>query len=162
MSAAQPLSILLIRDGAESLHPLHSHNHLPPARMDFFFLLLPLNNSFSSPVKDAAPLPQKSIVVRAPLCPASFRAHCLEEESFPWIHEPLEALILLPGLCAADIPVSSGNVISLARRLAGLQLLRRPGWEGNVEMFAIIGDNESPVLVAQWDLLGRAEKDSRF
>lgn len=86
----------------------------------FFFLPLPLNNSFSNPAKDAAPLRQKSIAIRASLCPASLRARCLEEESFPWIHQPLEALIFLPALCAADIQVSSGNVISLARRLAGL------------------------------------------
>lgn len=84
-----------------------------------FFLPLPLNNSFSKPGKDAAPLPQKSIAIRVSLCPASLRARCLEEESFPRTHQPLEALIFLPGLCAADIQVSSGNVISLARRLAG-------------------------------------------
>lgn len=87
----------------------------------FFSYPLPLNNSFPIPAKDAAPLPQKSISIRASLCPASFRARCLDEESFPWIQQPLGALISLPGSCAADTPASSGNVISLARRLAAGQ-----------------------------------------
>lgn len=49
---------------------------------------------------------------------------------------------------------------SLARRLAGLQLVRRPGWEGNLGMFAVIVTMN--VLGAEWDLLGLAEKDFEF
>lgn len=138
MSAAQPLSIPLIRGGASSLLPLHSHNHL------FFF-------SFTF---------KQLITKPSQRCSSSFsKNQFLSELPFVWPHSgilPLDsALISLPGSCAADTPVSSGIVISLARGLAAAQKARL----GKVEMFAEVGDNESPVLGAQWGLLGHAEKD---
>lgn len=107
MSAAQPLSIPLIRGGASSLLPLHSHNHL------FFF-------SFTF---------KQLITKPSQRCSSSFsKNQSLSELPFVWPHSgilPLDsALISLPGSCAADTPVSSGIVISLARGLAAAQKAR--------------------------------------
>lgn len=62
-------------------------------------------------------------------CSSSFsKNQFLSELPFVWPHSgilPLDsALISLPGSCAADTPVSSGIVISLARGLAAAQKAR--------------------------------------